>query len=1539
MADQSRQVIDEGAWLGVMGTVDVREDAGIVVCRWGENCAGLCKGDVLMEKVTTEGKIKEVGVTGLFGDTEKHLIVHAEREGDASTQVITTYLPVGPIITRLHGWNGVTCIHGLTSCGYLVLGKGTGPAPDNDRLILLAHTMHPLTLPKQIPGIWAHATTVRIASTEASHGGALLFVVSTTPISCVLSVVSFEPTATYQLERNVTIDTLHEVTLPVDSCGGDVFVWGAAGGPYLVAVSPEHHSILLITFAGALQHFPAAAGLPFRDACICNNYLVAITETDLVVFASPTALLCKQALPSPGFSVMTVNGRVVLRMQTETRKLRISPTPSHPLAAQAVSILISVLSDTKQVSALMHDTMAQNDEWGALCGILLQTKSVLRPTSALERLRRARKAVPDLAPTLGVNTTATLIPPQTALLDASHTRAAICALHLMHEAMRITTVWRPFLSDLAVLIFTLVEQQGWKLWAEHYTSLYPNLHLTHDLPPPYPPLRDDPAALAMLQQSFKHASWFIEVAAPPDIFTYIHAAVSFKVSPSRAFPFISLGRPASSTTASIRALCHLVDLRYSRDGKRYFEEGPDLTGSPHENAVTGVLKLVVDGNEEMERVIASLSLGPSFLLHQSVSACRVAPPSDWDAKLLSVIGRQDAAKLTKCNTHINTTLYPFSDYEDQKPSPPKLPQAEASSITDNTLGVDVGNGPPSIGHRLLWSKDARLAVAQSLLCSAVPIILTGSGEDMTDPAVQQQQLAAMANRVLALPCGRGMLTLSTMVNLSGSTLPVPPLVLCGRRAKDQAYTSLDLTAYAAETTLWPEFLNGCSAALRLQSMAQLGTNRVYIRDWIASAVSPNAAPTAGTAGVVLGLGLLGHLEYLTGSEVYSLMFPRHEATTVALLLGLSACYRGTGEKRVSGMVSLHLAPITPHYTEQDVAPGMQAAALIGIGLLYQGTCHRLMVDMLLGELSRPPSDEHSCNLHSYALCTGFALGLLCLGKGGEATHLADLRLMDRLLALLTCTKWEFLDPQSNTLWSPPVVPSEDGPGAGIPLSMHRVNNRNQNCSKVMVGPLIDTNVTAPAAAAALGLMFMKSRNEVVHSALMLPTTASLLQGVSPDAALVRVVSAALVKWDEIEATREWAESLAPRILHKALENNCDMMFKPGARQHLLLLHANVMAGCMFVLGLKYAGSECHETRDLILDQLAHLMAYRLGRDGHCRIFLDDAGNKKIVEPCINACALAASCVMAGTGCAMVFKVLRQLQKRKDALYGSHMAVSMAIGLLFLGAGHRTLSSSPQAVAALFVSLYPRFPTVATDNAYHPQFLRPLYALATMPRILDTKDVDTGESCPVPVVINGTIRETSPCVLPRGESVTVEVQSDEYFDIHVSKGGEEQKKALEAGVIWVKKRPSARNDGIYEKGHGEGPLECTGVAGGDPDQAQHAVAGAVQAAAQGSLHDLWDAKLSLAAEADNPQLLSGIFSSFLESKMDQATAPHLGPAADSLVKGQKPSLEQMTSAIWHNVPSSHHLLAKIDKTRSSLAAAFPLTSPAAVTAIASTAVKN
>lgn len=84
------------------------------------------------------------------------------------------------------------------------------------------------------------------------------------------------------------------------------------------------------------------------------------------------------------------------------------------------------------------------------------------------------------------------------------------------------------------------------------------------------------------------------------------------------------------------------------------------------------------------------------------------------------------------------------------------------------------------------------------------------------------------------------------------------------------------------------------------------------------------------------------------------------------------------------IMSIHLeALLPPTSTELDVPPMLQVAAVLGVGLLYQGSVHRHIAEVLLGEIGRPPGPEmeHCIDRESYALASGLALGLVTLGVG------------------------------------------------------------------------------------------------------------------------------------------------------------------------------------------------------------------------------------------------------------------------------------------------------------------------------------------------------------------------------------------------------------------------------------------------------------------------------------------------------------------------------------------------------------------------------
>ena len=83
------------------------------------------------------------------------------------------------------------------------------------------------------------------------------------------------------------------------------------------------------------------------------------------------------------------------------------------------------------------------------------------------------------------------------------------------------------------------------------------------------------------------------------------------------------------------------------------------------------------------------------------------------------------------------------------------------------------------------------------------------------------------------------------------------------------------------------------------------------------------------------LGLLGRVlqcwKRQAGFEIYSR----------CCRLSKPVCCRGSQDATISKTLFLHLPTRHPSsYPELDISPLVQAAALAGVGLLFQGTCHR-----------------------------------------------------------------------------------------------------------------------------------------------------------------------------------------------------------------------------------------------------------------------------------------------------------------------------------------------------------------------------------------------------------------------------------------------------------------------------------------------------------------------------------------------------------------------------------------------------------------------
>lgn len=286
---------------------------------------------------------------------------------------------------------------------------------------------------------------------------------------------------------------------------------------------------------------------------------------------------------------------------------------------------------------------------------------------------------------------------------------------------------------------------------------------------------------------------------------------------------------------------------------------------------------------------------------------------------------------------------------------------------------------------LRFSLDHRLREVERLLNSSVTNWVRVKQEPgMTDHfllAEQQSRLLAISLRTMAMSVGRGMAVLNTAEPLITQALHVPELELRGRLHPLGSHFELDSNTVSPAVKQWPFFHNGVAAALRL---CPRGGSKASITAWLARHdIAGSAEATAQHAGLLMGLGLTGHLLELGSVTLHSFLSKCHEPTSVGILLGLAAAKHASMDADIVRVLSIHVPSLLPPSSaEVDVDLMVQAAAMVGLGLVYEGSCHRRMIEMMLLEMGRPPPLTVSGTLdrESYALASGIGLGLVLLGK-------------------------------------------------------------------------------------------------------------------------------------------------------------------------------------------------------------------------------------------------------------------------------------------------------------------------------------------------------------------------------------------------------------------------------------------------------------------------------------------------------------------------------------------------------------------------------
>eukprot|EP00794_Sanderia_malayensis_P020226 gene20226-22202_t len=705
---------------------------------------------------------------------------------------------------------------------------------------------------------------------------------------------------------------------------------------------------------------------------------------------------------------------------------------------------------------------------------------------------------------------------------------------------------------------------------------------------------------------------------------------------------------------------------------------------------------------DLKRLPFGLALIFQEILHSyRHKASNYLPPSST-----MLLGREDLAKKDD-NTVYDLNKTQTSEGEDQQTKP---------IISDEEI------------FKFRFNCDLRIEEVKQLLDSSSPVAINivqrPEVNDHDFAKEQEAKLLTLSKRTMALSVGRGMLTMGTCSPTVAETVSIPTLKMNGKTNQGQVITLLSQTDLPTDLLHWPSFHNGVAAGLKIAS-----ANSQIDSTWIVYNKLKYNEVNEELAGFIMALGLSGHLSVLPAHLIHDYLSKGHEFTSVALLLGIAASKCGTKDANTYKLLAVHVdALLPPTALEVNISHSAQVAAILGTGLLYLGTSERHLIKILLQEIGRPPGPEmdNAVNRESHSLAAGFALGMLMLGKGADSLYLSDLKIAEELHHYIFGGQQRELPVYIKEAFkSPSYLIKEDN--------------------------AVNTDVTCPSAIIALAFIYLKTNNRVVSNWLCCPGTTATLETIKQNNLLLMLLARGLILWDETMPSTSWVESHLPEIFDAVHFETSKEVTNASDMEILRLSYCCVIAGSCMALGIKFAGS-CNKAA---FDTLLYYTK-KFKTIVNSSIF--DKGGKSIGEMCLDVTLLSLSLVMAGSGNLEVLRIARSLRKRSqpDITYGSHQAIHMAIGFLFLGGGRYTLATNNKAVAGLVCALYPKFPLNSGDIRYHLQALRHLYVLACEPRLVVPRDLETDSICYAPLLVKlkatssyppSTVKLLAPCFVP------------------------------------------------------------------------------------------------------------------------------------------------------------------------------------------------
>ncbi|KAL9082781.1 MAG: hypothetical protein Q9159_006194 [Coniocarpon cinnabarinum] len=637
-----------------------------------------------------------------------------------------------------------------------------------------------------------------------------------------------------------------------------------------------------------------------------------------------------------------------------------------------------------------------------------------------------------------------------------------------------------------------------------------------------------------------------------------------------------------------------------------------------------------------------------------------------------------------------------------------------------------GSGESLLRH--IFRLDRRWAEAERLIDPVKPATATlhllPNQSESAFLEAQKELAQKVYQRTMALPSGQAVLrfgvhrphlTEKIKVHTFNTTCKIQP---------SKNSVNADKSNFTEEKVGWAFFHAGVNAGLQV-SRDTTGIDN----SWLVLN-KPNDLGNR-HAGLLLGLGLNGHLKKMARWLAFKYLTSKHTMTSVGLLLGLSASHLGTQDSLVTRLISVHVTRLLPPGAAQlNISPLTQTAGIMGVGMLYCNTQHRRMSEVMLSELECVDLEEENPNREevkdeSYRLAAGCSLGLINLGTGADLRPLHDMGVASRLLTIIT------------------------GP------------------RQIKTVHILD-QATA-GATLAIAMIYMKTHDRHVADRIDPLDSAHQFESMRPDSLLLRTVAKWLILWNDIEPSIDWCK------------RNCGNLrsskSQPLNSDNIPLY--NIRAGLCWAVALRHAGSGDQSAIHVLrhyLHSTKRMLAKSTGKA--FRPSFDESLTLDTLRRFEQLLALGLATICAGTGDLGVLRELRALHGEvENKSFGSHQATHIAIGLLFVGHGRYTFGQSNLAIAALLIAFYPIFPRDVQDSRAHLQALRHLWVLGVEERCLTPRLVDTGAIVVTPISIrlkatdaSGTgeiLEKEAPCHIPPLDTIaSITTRDPAYYTINL-----------------------------------------------------------------------------------------------------------------------------------------------------------------------------